>query len=103
MRETPAAASSSISPSAVGAVERFQLNDAIRSGRGSKPTASQSPAAAIHAASFSGSSISAREISLDHDNEPESKIAVISHHMNEIANFYNFVLGKSTFPRPHVL
>jgi hypothetical protein len=47
--------------------------------------------------------ISAREISLDHDNEPESKIAVISHHMNEIANFYNFVLGKSTFPRPHVL
>ena len=62
MRETPAPASSSISASAVGALERFQLNEAIRSGRGSKPTASQSPAAAIHSASFSGSSMSASEI-----------------------------------------
>lgn len=38
--------------------------------------------------------ISAREISFDHDNESKPKIAVISHHVNKIADFYNFILGK---------
>lgn len=44
--------------------------------------------------------ISAKEISFDHDNEPKPKIAVISHHVNKITDFYNFVVGKRTSSVP---
>ena len=55
-RTTPARASSPMRPSTVGGVARRQGNAASRSGRGSSPTASQSPAIARQARRSSGRS-----------------------------------------------
>ena len=53
-RDTPAPTSSSTSSSSVGGDGRRHGNAARRSGRGSRPTASQSPATARHAAAVAG-------------------------------------------------